>query len=146
VSVLGYAGASDAAGTSFGSGVRPHTRPTASCTTTAGLRSRIQSATPIDRDDDEEQERRHRACTPKATAASRRAPAYDTSAYLKAVQSLYGLDALPCASASTTVSTMGDLFTIPGRCAPRSYTAPEGATLTATGGAAEALGIALRRM
>ena len=36
---------------------------------------------------------------------------YDTSSYLKTVQSILGLDALPCSAAPAAVATMTDLFT-----------------------------------
>jgi acid phosphatase len=38
---------------------------------------------------------------------------YDTSSYLKTVQTMLGLEALPCSSTPETASTMDDLFTVP---------------------------------
>ncbi len=38
---------------------------------------------------------------------------YDTSSYLKTVQTILGLQQLPCGEAPDEVSTMGDLFTVP---------------------------------
>jgi acid phosphatase len=38
---------------------------------------------------------------------------YDTSSYLKTVQTMLGLDALPCGAAGSEVRTMDDLFTVP---------------------------------
>ncbi len=38
---------------------------------------------------------------------------YDASSYLKTVQTILGIDALPCASTPTSVQTMSDLFTMP---------------------------------
>ena len=38
---------------------------------------------------------------------------YDTSSFLKTVQSMLGVEPLPCATAPDTVSTMSDLFTVP---------------------------------
>jgi acid phosphatase len=38
---------------------------------------------------------------------------YDTSSYVKTVQAVLGLDALPCGVAGETVPTMDDLFAVP---------------------------------
>ena len=38
---------------------------------------------------------------------------YDTSSYLKTVQSVLGMDALPCDSTPSSVDTMDDLFSVP---------------------------------
>ena len=38
---------------------------------------------------------------------------YDTSSFLKTVESILGLQQLPCASAGETVTAMSDLFTVP---------------------------------
>ena len=38
---------------------------------------------------------------------------YDTSSYLKTVQAMLGVEALPCSTTADTVSTMDDLFTVP---------------------------------
>jgi acid phosphatase len=38
---------------------------------------------------------------------------YDTSSYLKTVQAMLGLDALPCDADASEVRTMDDLFTVP---------------------------------
>jgi hypothetical protein len=37
---------------------------------------------------------------------------YDTSAYLKTVQSVLGVEPLPCNAAAATVPTMDDLFLV----------------------------------
>lgn len=39
--------------------------------------------------------------------------AYDTSSYLKTVQAILGVDAVPCAKNPANVKTMDDLFTVP---------------------------------
>jgi acid phosphatase len=49
---------------------------------------------------------------------------YDTSSYLKTVQAMLGVEALPCASSADAVSTMDDLFTVPMTSA--AATAPDG--------------------
>jgi len=38
---------------------------------------------------------------------------YDTSSYLKTVQTVLGLDALPCDTTASTVAVMDDLFSVP---------------------------------
>jgi phospholipase C len=38
---------------------------------------------------------------------------YDTSSYLKTVEKIFGVEALPCSSAPAAVQTMKDLFTVP---------------------------------
>ena len=38
---------------------------------------------------------------------------YDTSSYLKTVQTMLGVEALPCDSGADAVETMDDLFSVP---------------------------------
>jgi phospholipase C len=51
--------------------------------------------------------------SPNAKAGFTSNVAYDTSSYLKTVQQIVGVEQLPCASNSTTVPAMTDLFTVP---------------------------------
>jgi hypothetical protein len=48
---------------------------------------------------------------------------YDTSSFLKTVQTIFGLDTLPCNSQGASAKTMDDLFTV-----PLSATATDGGT------------------
>jgi hypothetical protein len=47
------------------------------------------------------------------------ATAYDTSSYLKTVQTNLGLEPLPCSANAATVATMDDLFDVPIAAVPR---------------------------
>jgi phospholipase C len=51
---------------------------------------------------------------------------YDTSSYLKTVQSILGVDALPCASDASAVPVMSDLFTVPVSAAQPASAPPQG--------------------
>jgi hypothetical protein len=53
------------------------------------------------------------AVSPNAKAGFVSKSSYDTSAYLKTVQSMLGVEPLPCASQPDTVPVMSDLFTAP---------------------------------
>jgi len=53
------------------------------------------------------------AVSPNAKAGSISTTDYDTSSFLKTVQSMLGLEPLPCVADPSTVSTMSDLFTVP---------------------------------
>src|SRR5262245_38383177 len=52
------------------------------------------------------------AISPQAKAGMSSTTTYDTSSYLKTVQSILGLDTMPCAKNPSTVTAMGDLFTV----------------------------------
>jgi hypothetical protein len=43
---------------------------------------------------------------------------YDTSSYLKTVETMFGLDVLPCGKGSAAVTVMDDLFTVPMPASP----------------------------
>jgi len=53
------------------------------------------------------------AISPNAAAGQQSKTSYDTSSYLKTVQGILGLDAVPCAKDPAEVSTMTDLFSVP---------------------------------
>lgn len=53
------------------------------------------------------------AISPNAKAGYVSNADYDTSSFLKTVQSMLGVEPLPCGTQPATVSTMADLFTVP---------------------------------
>jgi hypothetical protein len=53
------------------------------------------------------------AISPRARAGFVSQADYDTSAYVKTVQAVLGVDALPCDTDGGTVPTMDDLFSVP---------------------------------
>jgi len=53
------------------------------------------------------------AISPHAKAGFVSQADYDTSSYLKTVQSMLGVDALPCESDASSVETMDELFSVP---------------------------------
>jgi acid phosphatase len=53
------------------------------------------------------------AISPHARAGFVSQADYDTSSYLKTVQTVLGVDALPCDAGSDSVATMDDLFSVP---------------------------------
>src|SRR5262249_4203437 len=53
------------------------------------------------------------AISPNAKPGYESRVSYDTSSYLKTVQTILGLDPLPCDAEAESVPTMDDLFTVP---------------------------------
>ncbi|HEX3475310.1 MAG TPA: hypothetical protein VHT91_09830, partial [Kofleriaceae bacterium] len=53
------------------------------------------------------------AISPHARAGFVSQADYDTSSYLKTVEAVLGIDALPCDSAAAAVDTMDELFSVP---------------------------------
>ena len=53
------------------------------------------------------------AISPNIAAGTRSDADYDTSSYLKTVQTVLGVEPLPCAAPTATATTMSDLFAVP---------------------------------